>query len=301
MVTVSPRAGRRGGRVSRDGTRRRGERPAAAAPTAMSWRPALSSDVTQIVPLCSGMALADQRLPVLRGSLSLDAGPPECFSGRPGLRGCHPQAGRSWPRWPGSYHRRGGPAAPDHLAPDAAALAPRLGRAGADVPRRGRAGPDAAEIRRWCCGWRLRTRPGLPAHPRRAGRIGLPVSASTVWKILHTAGVDPAPRRAGRTWTQLLTAQANGILACDFLHVDTGPAPPVYVLFVMEIATRRVHLLGSHGSSDGGVGDPAGPQPDDEPRRPRRWAKGVVSAIQLHHARISWPLATDLRSCLPGP
>ena len=52
-------------------------------------------------------------------------------------------------------------------------------------------------------------------------RLGYQVAASTVWKILHRAGVDPAPRRAGPTWTQFLTAQARGIVACDFFTVDT--------------------------------------------------------------------------------
>jgi putative transposase len=70
------------------------------------------------------------------------------------------------------------------------------------------------------------------------------VSASTLWKILHTAGIDPAPRRNGPTRTQFLTDQAKAILACDFSHVDTIGLKRAYVLFVMQITTRRVHLLG---------------------------------------------------------
>src|SRR6266566_4286771 len=51
-------------------------------------------------------------------------------------------------------------------------------------------------------------------------RLGHPIAASTVWQILHAAGIDPAPRRMGPTWKQFLTAQALGILAVDFVHVD---------------------------------------------------------------------------------
>jgi transposase InsO family protein len=74
--------------------------------------------------------------------------------------------------------------------------------------------------------------------------LGYHVASSTVWKILRQAGVDPAPRRAGPTWKQFLTAQANGILACDFFTVDTVFLKRIYVLFFLEIATRRVHLVG---------------------------------------------------------
>jgi transposase len=56
-------------------------------------------------------------------------------------------------------------------------------------------------------------------------KLGIAVAPSTVWKILHAAGIDPAPRRAGPTWRQFLHAQAGGILAVDFLHVDTVLPP----------------------------------------------------------------------------
>jgi transposase InsO family protein len=65
-----------------------------------------------------------------------------------------------------------------------------------------------------------------------------------VWKILHRAGVEPAPRRAGPTWKQFLTAQARAIVACDFFTVDTVFFQRLYVLFFLELATRQVHVVG---------------------------------------------------------
>jgi transposase len=52
-------------------------------------------------------------------------------------------------------------------------------------------------------------------------KLGVTVAPSTVWEILRTAGIDPAPRRAGPTWRQFLHAQAAAILAVDFFHVNT--------------------------------------------------------------------------------
>ena len=75
-------------------------------------------------------------------------------------------------------------------------------------------------------------------------QLGYRIGASTVWAILHRAGVDPAPRRAGPTWRQFLTAQADGILACDFFTVETVFLQRLYVFFVIELATRRVYLAG---------------------------------------------------------
>jgi putative transposase len=56
-------------------------------------------------------------------------------------------------------------------------------------------------------------------------RLGHRIAASTVWQILHDAGLDPAPRRSGPTWRQFLTAQAQTVLAVDFLHVDRARRP----------------------------------------------------------------------------
>src|ERR1017187_3220468 len=61
-------------------------------------------------------------------------------------------------------------------------------------------------------------------------KLGVTVAPSTVWEILHSAGIDPSPRRSGPTWRQFLHAQAAGILAVDFLHADTVLLRRLYVL-----------------------------------------------------------------------
>ena len=75
-------------------------------------------------------------------------------------------------------------------------------------------------------------------------RLGHRIAASTVWKILNTAGIDPAPRRAGPTWKQFLATQAHSIIAADFFHIDTALGKRLYALIFLEHGTRRLHIAG---------------------------------------------------------
>jgi transposase InsO family protein len=75
-------------------------------------------------------------------------------------------------------------------------------------------------------------------------QLGIRIAASTVWTVLKNAGIDPAPDRNSASWTTFLRAQAAGIVACDFFTVDTVLLRRYYVLFFIELQTRRVHLAG---------------------------------------------------------
>jgi hypothetical protein len=70
------------------------------------------------------------------------------------------------------------------------------------------------------------------------------IAALTAWEILKNAGIDPAPRRSGPTWSQFLRSQAEAILACGFFTADLLDGTQGYVLAVIEHATRRIRILG---------------------------------------------------------
>ena len=74
-------------------------------------------------------------------------------------------------------------------------------------------------------------------------KLGARVSATTIRTVLRRQGLGPAPRRSGPSWSEFLRAQATGILAFDFFTVETVWLRTFYVLFCIELGSRRVHLV----------------------------------------------------------
>ncbi len=125
--------------------------------------------------------------------------------------------------------------------------------------------------RRWTYPHRRAGRPPLPAetvelivrlareNPRwgylrivgELKKLGVTVSKTSVAKILRRHRLPPAPRRSGPAWSQFLKAQSNGILATDFFTVEAVTLRRYYVLFVIELERRVVHLLGVTANPDG--------------------------------------------------
>jgi transposase InsO family protein len=81
--------------------------------------------------------------------------------------------------------------------------------------------------------------------------VGVRVSATTVAKILRQAGVSPAGARVQLSWRDFLRAHGDSIIACDFFTVETLWLGRLYVLFFLEIGSRRVHFAGCTANPDG--------------------------------------------------
>jgi putative transposase len=82
-------------------------------------------------------------------------------------------------------------------------------------------------------------------------RLGVQVSVTAIRTTLRRHGLDPAPRRTATTWRGFLRQQAAGIIACDFFTVETVWLRRLYVLFFIELDTRRVHLAGVTANPNG--------------------------------------------------
>jgi putative transposase len=91
-------------------------------------------------------------------------------------------------------------------------------------------------------------------YQRIAGELrglGFAVSATTVRNLLREAGLGPAGVRAGLSWREFLRAQAQTTIAVDFFTVETVWLQRLYVLFFIELGSRRVHLAGCTANPNG--------------------------------------------------
>jgi hypothetical protein len=75
--------------------------------------------------------------------------------------------------------------------------------------------------------------------------LGIKVAASTAWQILKDAGIASAAERTSTTWSGFLHSQSDALLACDFFETFTLSDARLYVLVVIEHASRRIRILGA--------------------------------------------------------
>jgi putative transposase len=125
-------------------------------------------------------------------------------------------------------------------------MAPPHGAPALDLSRAGRGRPSVPQQVQSLI-VRLATENPRWGYQRIGGELlhlGCQVSASSIARVLRANGLQPAPRPASTTWRSVLRRQAAGIVACDFLTVDTVFRQRLYVLFFIQLHTRRVHLAG---------------------------------------------------------
>ena len=129
-------------------------------------------------------------------------------------------------------------------------------------------------------------------HGELAG-LGITVAPSTVWQILKSARINPAPRRDSPGWAEFLRSQAQGILALDFFTAGLLNGARIYVLATIEHGTRRVRVLGATEHPAQGLGRAACTEPAHGPGRRR-------DAGEVRAARPGRQLPAGVRCCVPG-
>jgi hypothetical protein len=92
--------------------------------------------------------------------------------------------------------------------------------------------------------------------------LGMAVSATTVRAWLGKAGLGPGGTRGGMSWREFIRVHRQSLLAVDFFTVETIGLQRLYVLFFIELGSRRVHFRGMHTESERPMGHPAGPATD---------------------------------------
>lgn len=95
------------------------------------------------------------------------------------------------------------------------------------------------------CSWPKNPRWGYIRIQGELRKLGVRVGASTIKRLLVREGLGPAPRRGGPSWSEFLRAQAPEILACDFFTVETVWLKTLFVLFFIEVGSRRLHVTPS--------------------------------------------------------
>jgi putative transposase len=134
---------------------------------------------------------------------------------------------------------------------DAPPVASSAGREALDLRAAVGATANRLEGSRADCAIRTRkSAVGLSALVGELKGVGVIVSATTVRKVLREAHLGPAGKRPGPSWREFLRSQASSVIAVDFFTVDTVWLQRLYVLFFIEVGTRRVHLAGCTAHPD---------------------------------------------------
>ena len=205
------------------------------------------------------------------------------------LAGCDTSrpAGYGSPRWHGSYPAGAGPMSspsrPRRCWPGTglAARSARRATGASPAARQHSRAPHASSF-----AWRRRIRCGDTAASTASDETRHRRSAVRHVEILHAAGIDPAPRRAGPTWRQFLHTQAAGILAVDYLHVDTVLLKRLYIL--VSSSTAPAGCISAASPRTPPVsGRRSRPQSWHEPRRAVRGHqfRATVTGVGTQHIR----------------